>query len=153
MIETLEQSQVVYGRGVSPLGAASDLSRVLERFADLLSLERPEWYVLTLSGEAQSADKIGLVSHGFSALDDSAGTDDDQRLVVCLLNPEQISRAEWSKIKEFHALLGRPGSPIFIGHAVNLPLTASPVWLDKDIMRAGSYIVDKFLFHALVEQD
>lgn len=115
-----------------------------------MSLDRPDWYVLTLAGDAEDPDMRRVVSDGYVPSDRSLEMDADRRFVVCFVAPEEVGHAEWWKIRTFHERHGREGSPIFVGHPVELPMSSSPIWLDVEFARCATYIVQQFMFHALV---
>lgn len=149
----VDNSQVVFGRGVSSSKASSVQCRVLARLEKLLSLENPDWYVLMMAGDADDPEKQRLVSGEFAPLERGPGSEAGLRFVVCFLSPKDVCHNQWAKIKVFHQDYGRLGSPIFIGHPAAQPIESSPIWLDTGVARGATYVVERFLFHALVEID
>ena len=143
----------VFGKGSALSKDSGSAAVALMRLADMLSLDQPNWLVLTLAEDTKDDDKLKLVTGNYTPLNQVMGDIESMGLVVCMFEPAAINNKEWMEVRLFHKHFGKEGSPIFIGYPASRSTAACPMSLGPDLTCSATYIVTGHMFHSFSPTD
>lgn len=148
-------NKIIVAGGDAPRNNASSQARVLDRLEKALNRDVPKWYVLAFEDQAEAPifkDLIGARLLEVSLIKEKHFVPNNEPCVVLsILPPERLTDANWSIVKRFSANNCSSDTLLLVAqHIEETVKKISPIWRDNDFTQQGTYVVGKFVFHALL---